>query len=205
MLDPAESQRCAEFLEPFAKVFTVNYDLLLHWVIADNDRLNLGDGFVEGLWGGPNAAGQKVFYLHGALHLLRAGPNVKRMTEDQIDKLFDNLESRLESRDYPLLVLEGTWNQKLLTIGESRYLEDAYEHLQRNNRPLLIYGFRFGLGDRHIINAIANSKAPALTVVLHSGGTPKARAEVRGRATALATRMGVEPEFRESDDYNIWR
>ena len=40
MLDPAESQRCAEFLEPFAKVFTVNYDLLLHWVIADNDRLN---------------------------------------------------------------------------------------------------------------------------------------------------------------------
>jgi hypothetical protein len=65
-----------EFLAPFGKVFTLNYDLLLYWVILQKGA-NFSDGFGLGAeengFLGPfkTEAYCTIFNVHGGLHLFR--------------------------------------------------------------------------------------------------------------------------------------
>jgi hypothetical protein len=68
-----QCEACAKFLTHFDAVFTLNYDLLLYWVI-----LAATTGFQDGFGLGEEVGGFRQFrvgahcntyYLHGALHL----------------------------------------------------------------------------------------------------------------------------------------
>ena len=67
---------CVEFLAPFGNVFTLNYDLLLYWVILQGGA-NFSDGFGLGIEAngflGPfkTEAYCTIFNVHGGLHLFR--------------------------------------------------------------------------------------------------------------------------------------
>lgn len=74
-----KADHCARFLNNFRKIYTLNYDLLLYWVINNNEQLKRKflDGFGVskekrgGFW--PHrltrADPTTTYYMHGALHL----------------------------------------------------------------------------------------------------------------------------------------
>ena len=97
-----KSQRCAGFIKEYldsedGHIFSTNYDLLLYWVLMQNqDNLNnFEDGFGRDLidkdeydpdykpevcaleWGN-NRAIQRVHYVHGALHLFDSGATIEK-------------------------------------------------------------------------------------------------------------------------------
>jgi Domain of unknown function (DUF4917) len=93
---------CRDFLAKFigkaaaGKVYTLNYDLLLYWALMHEPDLDDGlgldpdDGFRKDpddwdadyvMWHGESHANsQNVHYLHGAMHLYDAGPQLQKYT-----------------------------------------------------------------------------------------------------------------------------
>ena len=74
---------CRRFLARFDRIYTLNYDLLLYWALMQSEiqpTVRSDDGFrapgpgqheTYVTWE-PGRHGQKVYYLHGALHIFDA-------------------------------------------------------------------------------------------------------------------------------------
>ena len=84
-IHPLRKRRCVRFLSKFlngpnkGNVYTLNYDLLLYWILVDKFIRDVGDGFGNSdsghiTWLGRRASiEQRAHYLHGALHLFDTG------------------------------------------------------------------------------------------------------------------------------------
>jgi len=140
-----KSQSCARFLKQYldhdGHVFTTNYDLLLYWVLMNNQYQlsNVVDGFGKEYLGknelsddfepeygdlewGPNRHDQYVHYLHGALHLFDTGIAVEKEIYDG-EYLLNNIKRRIENKEYPVIVTAGDGNLKLDHILHNQYLD----------------------------------------------------------------------------------
>jgi hypothetical protein len=156
-------ESCAEFLSNFEKVFTLNYDLQLYWVILRASR-NHTDGF--GL--GPEASGFRTFneaafcstyYLHGALHLFedKSGDTKKRVLTSST--IIDDIANTIRiSRTLPLFVAEGTTVQKIRKINSVAYLRNCYQTLKGITGHLFVFGHSASDNDIHIYDAIFSSR-----------------------------------------------
>ena len=171
-----KSQKCAAFLREYlgsdGHVFSTNYDLLLYWVLMQNQEslANFEDGFGRNLieqeefdpdykpeygeleWGN-NSDVQCVHYVHGALHLFDSGIAIRKEVYDG-DYLLDNIKSRIEKKEYPIFVTAGDGKQKLEHILHNQYLDFCYKKLSSISGSLITFGFNFGAHDDHIIDAI---------------------------------------------------
>ncbi|MNR83738.1 hypothetical protein D3C72_145230 [compost metagenome] len=166
---------CAKFLSLFlaskGDIYTTNYDLLLYWVVMREKALNANDGFgyelqnpveitkggeeewSELMWG-PNRSGQNIFYLHGALPLFDAGHAIHKETYGRDAMLLENIQKRIEKKEYPIFVTAGDGNEKLAQIRHNNYLSDCYDNLSEINGSIVTFGFGFGEYDDHIIDAL---------------------------------------------------
>jgi hypothetical protein len=128
---PAEVPReayesCKHFLNLFNSIFTVNYDLLLYWALMQEDIqpvIACDDGFrtpPEGpaeyvTWEPDISYDQNVYYLHGALHLFDAGPELQKYTWINTGvPLIQQVRDALERDLYPLFVAEGLASQSMV-------------------------------------------------------------------------------------------
>jgi len=123
---------CVEFLASFSNVFTLNYDLLLYWVILQRGA-NFSDGFGLGVEAngflGPFYC--NIFNVHGGLHLFRK-------PDDDVEKclmgttgVIDAIAKVItEGKRFPIYVAEGTSSAKLSRINSIPYLKHCYEILQ---------------------------------------------------------------------------
>ena len=154
---------CANFLDNFVDIFTLNYDLQLYWVILQRLQKRHTDGF--GL--GNEANGFRTFgegaycstyYLHGALHLFedeKGGTRKRVLTSSTI---VDDIAATIRSsRQLPLFVAEGTTLQKLKKINSVPYLRYCYENLKTISGSIIIFGHSASENDIHIYNAIFSS------------------------------------------------
>lgn len=170
-----KSLACSKFFNLFLQtgghLFTTNYDLLLYWVLMQQNLANHVDGFgrellnpteiAQGeeadwsdlLWG-PNSENQNVHYLHGALHLFDARRSIIKETYDFNGYLMDNIKARLDDGQYPIFVTAGNGDEKLEHIRHNQYLSYCYNALSKINGSLVTFGFNFGEYDEHIIEAI---------------------------------------------------
>ena len=89
------------FISQFDKVFTVNYDLLLYWIINKTEVSPHGyvnnDGFMRDCWiARPE---QDVFFLHGGLHLYDNGTTIRKHTfnDDLNNSIAEQVESLLNN------------------------------------------------------------------------------------------------------------
>lgn len=84
-------EACKRFLNNFERVYTLNYDILLYWVYMQEEiepHLDCDDGFRKPdsgaeeyvSWEVENSYEQKIYYLHGALHLFDAGAELQKYT-----------------------------------------------------------------------------------------------------------------------------
>lgn len=164
-----KSLACASFLNYFIKkngnIFSTNYDLLLYWVQMRNEIENSGDGFgkeveeaqayddVDLSWGKYKDS-QNINYLHGALHLFDNGIDVTKEFYTYGHPILENINTRMNKKEYPIFVAAGSGDDKLKHIMHNKYLSFCYDKFSAIKGSLIVFGFRFGSFDEHIIKAI---------------------------------------------------
>lgn len=173
-----KSNSCIDFLQEYLMnnglVFSTNYDLLLYWVLMRNNAKNAVDGFGRELetdidsenyiqpedldyselrWGKYKKE-QTVFHLHGTLPIFDTGVNIIKVEYDSQHYLLENVNERIENKEYPIFVTAGNGTEKLTHIMHNKYLTHCYEQLCTIQGSLITFGFNFGEYDTHIIDAI---------------------------------------------------
>ncbi|MCS5707941.1 DUF4917 family protein [Candidatus Berkiella cookevillensis] len=165
---------CKKFLSHFESVYTVNYDLLLYWVVLKYlDELGFTDGFHDPMTGvdpsdyyekdyvsrSPGESSSfKLHHLHGALHLYDAKyENRKYCWARTGVKLKDQILSALNNGLFPLFISEGDSKSKLTKINHNTYLASSFKSIGNIGGALVVYGMGFKENDEHIMNAIVNS------------------------------------------------
>jgi hypothetical protein len=133
-------------------IYTINYDLLLYWVllhdqvicfnagnpaasiIEEAEELEHDDGFRAPdlqpdapfvAWEAEGAAdGQNIHFLHGGLHLYENGPDLQKICWERSGgiPLVDQIRQALGEGKFPLFVSEGDSESKLTRIRHSGYL-----------------------------------------------------------------------------------
>jgi hypothetical protein len=218
--------RVRQFIEPFANVYTTNYDLLLYWALmkkfpaADMVDRRSDDGFRDP--GYPNAPHvtwdylkphkQCIHYLHGALHLFRAGAELKKLTWVRTDEpLIDQIRGELEVDYFPMYVSEGDSDAKLAAIATSDYLSKGLRSLAAIGGGLVTYGLSFSANDRHLMNAIVRSNVTRLAVGLYGTATSAGNTLTRQAVAQMQTdrlvhddRKPLEAEFFNSASVQLW-
>lgn len=204
-----QRDRCGTFLRNFNSIFTLNYDLLLYWVI-----LKMGGGvFTDGFGLGSTDGGFRTFspqamcntyYLHGALHLF-LGP--KRETLKRIvttGAIIDEIARTIRDRgQLPLFVAEGSSTQKMARINSVPYLRNAYDKLKDLNGSIFVHGHSVAENDFHLYNAIFSSDVDKMFFCVHR---PDENLQgIRERLAPFSVRNDeIEVIYVDSATVQIW-
>lgn len=227
---------CRRFLAHFlgdenkdGKVYTLNYDLLLYWTLMHEDMgfdepisLAANDGFGRDEdtepeyvnWMGESGAhGQRVHYLHGALHLFDAGAELQKYTWVNTGKpLLEQAREAMGARKFPLFVAEGKSNQKLAKIKHSAYLHHSYKsfssQMGQRNDALFIFGHSLAENDQHILKKIARGKIGQIYVGLYGDPNSDGNKAIRLAANALGAhrdeRVPLSVAFFDAGSAQVW-
>jgi Domain of unknown function (DUF4917) len=168
----AQCEACGKFLMRFDRIFTLNYDLLLYWVVLAatrgfQDGFGLGDG-IDGFRTFSLGANCNTYYLHGALHLFLDPKldTVKRVLTGS--KIIDDIAATIRERSQsPLIVAEGTAAQKISKIKSVPYLHHCYDALASVSGSLFIFGHGASSKDAHIYDAICRSDLDTVFFCVH--------------------------------------
>jgi len=214
--------RCAgRFLANFDNIFTLNYDLLLYWVLLKNRDFGIllaagYDGFgkptsgVDTLvWKGER---QYLHYLHGALHLfLEEGPDqltgLEKLTR-KYGRLMDQIQNKIAADRYPHVVTEGSMREKMDKISQSPYLKFCMEALLKVRGSLFMYGVGLNENDTHIRAAIALSRVSRLFVSIRSDSSSAAlKARVGDIVDRRSGKGGeaIEVVYYDAATADAWR
>jgi len=227
---------CRRFLAHFlgdenkdGKVYTLNYDLLLYWTLMHEDMgfdapisLAANDGFGRDEdteqeyvnWMGESGAhGQRVHYLHGALHLFDAGAELQKYTWVNTGKpLLEQAREAMGARKFPLFVAEGKSNQKLAKIKHSAYLHHSYKsfssQMGQRNDALFIFGHSLAENDQHVLKKIARGKIGQIYVGLYGDPNSDGNKAIRSAANALGAhrdeRVPLSVAFFDAGSAQVW-
>lgn len=227
---------CRRFLSYFlgdanknGKVYTLNYDLLLYWTLMHDDMgfhesidLAANDGFGRDEdtereyvnWMGESSAhGQRVHYLHGALHLFDAGAELQKYTWVNTGKpLLEQARDAMGANKFPLFVAEGKSNQKLAKIKHSAYLHHSYKsftaQMEQRDDALFIFGHSLADNDQHILKKIARGKIAQVYVGLYGDPDDLVNKQIRHAANALASprsrQAALEVAFFDAASAQVW-
>lgn len=209
--DIPEEQRetCSVFLNSFQSIFTLNYDLLLYWVILSGGPVKHSDGF--GL--GKAVAGFRTFrpdancttyYLHGALHLFLDSQLETQKRVITNSTIIDGIESTIRGRgQLPLFVAEGLATQKIARINSVPYLRHCHEALNELEGSLFVFGHSAADNDSHIYDAIFRSQIGKLFFCVHR--PEEDWLDLRERLAPYAERRGdVEIIYVDAATANVW-
>lgn len=183
-IDSESYKACKTFLNNFERVYTLNYDLLLYWAYMQDEiepHLDCDDGFRRPdsgteeyvSWEVENSYEQKIYYLHGALHLFDAGAELQKYTWKNTGvRLTDQVRAALKASKYPLFVSEGTSTEKLERIKHSGYLHRGLASMPKITGSLVAYGLSFAENDEHVLQMIEKGTVNKLFVSVY--GSPDA-------------------------------
>lgn len=159
---------CFAFLNNFHDVYTVNYDLLLYWVLLQEDDPKFGDYFYRDddtpsdyceYFEDGSLTPRHVFFLHGALHLFVKRKVTIKKVWGNIAPLIHQIKAEMEGNYYPLVVAEGESDAKLEQIKGNPYLHHVYSKFLKIEGQLFTFGFSFSEQDDHVIRAIVRNTA----------------------------------------------
>ena len=236
-IEDKQFRSCRRFLANFldktnknGRVYTLNYDLLLYWVLmhedmGNNDPVNLeiNDGFGRDenteskyvKWMGESDARhqQRVHYLHGALHLFDDGADLHKFTwRNTSEPLLRQAREAMDSGKFPLFVAEEKSDQKLTKIKHSAYLYHSYKsfstQMKLKNGCLFIFGHSLAENDQHILQKIAKGKISQIYVGLHGDSESQSNQKIKHTACALESQREenspLEVSFFATESANVW-
>ena len=188
---------CKQFLSRFERIFTLNYDLLLYWAVMQSEiepDVEPNDGFRTPetgeaeyvTWEIENSYGQKIYYLHGALHLFDAGSELQKFTWVNTGiRLTEQIREALEEEKYPMFVAEGTTEEKREKIKHHAYLTKAYESFSRINGVLFIFGHSLAENDEHFLRLIERGHIDDVYVGIFGDPKTKSNKKIIARAERM--------------------
>lgn len=225
-IDDEQYYACRHFLAPFDRIYTLNYDLLLYWALMHDDNPfdenppnpQTDDGFraVDGdndtdyvTWTIGNTNSQRLFYLHGALHLFDSETELKKYTWSRTGTtLIEQISEALSNNLYPLFVAEGESEKKYAKIRHSDYLSRSLRSFSSIAGTLFIYGHSLAVSDEHILNSIAKGKITNLYVSIYGDPNTDGNQNIMARARALgAGRRNnrlLNVVFYDANSANVW-
>ena len=173
---------CAKFISRYSEIYTLNYDLLLYWTTMKLDAfrrypklystisakdfgsLNINDGFGNDeddedvnyvVYKTERPHGQKIHYLHGALHIFDKGNKIIKNTYSRTGEMLKSQTYRNLLKDvYPIFISEGTSEMKKRRILHNALLTHEYKSLTGKGGDLVIFGTVLKTNDEHIRKAI---------------------------------------------------
>ncbi len=189
-----EFENSSNFIKEYNRIYTLNYDLLLYWttiklqtfitekIIDDKTvKLKIGDGFYDPdrettdyvTYANNGSAGrnQRIFYLHGALHIFDKKYKIIKHTYSRTKKtLTEQTLDNLNKNIYPIFVSEGTSKQKKSKILHSAYLNYCYKSLKSigGKNSLIIFGTMLKANDEHIQDAIIDNNIKKIYIGIGS-------------------------------------
>jgi len=175
-ISESEYRHCRQFLLNFNSIYDLNYDLLLYWVLMHDESglaIKCDDGFRKSeddeagyvVWDNGSSHRQNIHYLHGALHIFDAGTELKKFTWAKTGiKLIDQIRESLDYGLFPLIVSEGSSQEKLARINHSGYLHKTKRSFAEIGGSLFIHGHSLGDNDDHIIMMIPETKINKLFI-----------------------------------------
>jgi hypothetical protein len=202
----------ATFLRQFEKVFTLNYDLLLYWVILEQGRLRdgfgLGETSLNGRFRGPfrEDAYCSVFNIHGGLHLFQNSVGDVEKALNGGDGVVATIANEITiRRRLPIYVAEGTWQSKLKKINSIGYLRHCLQALRQNMATVFIYGHSAADNDTHIYDAIFRSEAGHVYFGVYEPTEEKTR-RLDGELSRYSLIAGnrVQYTLYDSGTANVW-
>lgn len=218
---PEQYASCKRFLANFdGHIYTLNYDLLLYWtlmqsevqpaVISDDGFRNPEDREEEFVtWDVQNTNDQRIFYLHGALHIYDAGADLLKFTWSKTEiALVDQIKRSLAKREYPLIVTEGTSDQKKGRIQHSNFLGRAYRSFAAIQGSLFIYGHSLAENDEHLLKLLDKGKMKKVFVGIYGDPASERNQTIVERARKFQTRRrnGPPPDihFFDASTAHVW-
>lgn len=196
-----EYESARNFLAHFdGNLYTVSYDLLLYWTLMQEFEpvIKSDDGFREDpddpdaewvTWDGFAGHEQRIYHLHGGLHLYDAGSFLKKLTWSRSGTaLVEQIRDALDSAIYPLVVTEGLSTEKLRHIEHSPYLHRGLKSLVSCGGSLFIHGHSLADNDEHVLRRIEEGKIQALYISLHGDPTSAESVRIQNRAQLMSER-----------------
>lgn len=201
---------CVEFLSSFGKVFTLNYDLLLYWVIIG--RQQFSDGFGLGTesngFRGPFKTGARctIFNVHGGLHLYQTADYEIEKRLATAAGMIDAIAETISQDDrFPVYVAEGTSSAKLSRINEVPYLKHCYQQLCDCTGALFVYGHSASDSDAHIYKALFKSGIDHIYFCIFKP-TADSLAEMNGKLSYFQKSNGsrIGYTFVDAESAAVW-
>jgi hypothetical protein len=226
VLPDAEVAQARVFLSNFRQIYTLSYDLLLYWVVnrtGVGPRVPKADGFEYAtaeqdgglIWkSNPTQGRQRIFFLHGALHLfVESDKRLHKLSYTSDGPLVSALRSRLRSGKYPLVVTEGKRAEKEARIDSSSYLRTAHRRLANIDGALFVHGVSMSQNDDHVFEPLTTelSDVKALYVGIHGRTTSGAGRVLAERAIGLADERRasggkkLRVKFYDANSARVWR
>ncbi len=169
-----------EQLTQYEWIFTTSYDLILYWAMGYGERY---EPFID-LFRGVSPcrfdpkrtvvrAGElPVYFLHGALHLIVTGTgSTRKLTRTNLRTLLDQFGQPIagDPQARPLLVTEGSSQDKLRAIEANDYLLHGLDVLGQRTEPTVVFGSRLGPQDEHLIDALNENPNRPVAVSMTPG------------------------------------
>jgi len=198
-------------MKEFEWVFTTSYDLLAYWAMACRGFDPFMDHF---RFGGrcefdPERAlarGDRipVYFLHGALHLVTGkGGATWKLTQGtgSLDNLLGQFGKPIkgDASARPLVVTEGSADDKLEVIEDNVYLSHALDRLYERDLPIVVFGSNLGEQDSHLAEAL--SQHPDRPVAISM--LPASKKELRMQQNDLFGRLESELLFFDATTHPL--
>lgn len=215
-------KHCAQFLRNFKSIYTLNYDLLLYWVIMkENLYMEFKDGFQYPInkveesatnyvyWYPRNKYFTNLYYLHGGLYLYGATNEIKKYCFSNGRSLKEQIMHSINQNIFPLFVSAESHLKKLEIINRSDYLSNALNNFNHCKDVLFIYGFNFSENDRHILKAIASSKVNKIFISIYRstniGEILNSIEEIKIlRKNFIANETTLEVIYYDAESAQVW-
>jgi hypothetical protein len=231
---------CRSFLANYihsavdGRVYTLNYDLLLYWTLMHEEKDSTGyielyknDGFGKDdpeddyiIWvNEAHTRDQRVFYLHGAIHLFDNGPDLEKYTWINTGKrLIEQAREALDEGKFPLFVAEGLSPHKAKKIRHHPYLHHCYKSFisickegkgaRGVKKSLFIFGHSFSDNDDHIIKQISKGSISAVYVSIYGDPNTKENKEIIRKAKNLISQRReynpLEVFLYDAESAEVW-
>jgi hypothetical protein len=162
----------AQEFRNYQYVYSTNYDLLAYWsTMHYTDFLESKDEFKDFFWDEDednqrvwfditdtnewDDPSTKVLYLHGGLHLCKSRGGTFKKVGGVAGNLLDQFN--VGSKNVPLFISEGHWEDKTASIANNPYLAFAYSKLERHRGSMVVFGHSLSDSyDYHLVEAMLN-------------------------------------------------